>query len=89
MMHDVWWDVKPTLAGRIIDVVTAKTDTAQWREAALKAVNDTILLIVAVILTGYVCISRHGSNLVFHVDHASVCHWDGCLSSTSNYNTRE
>ncbi|KAG0562253.1 hypothetical protein M758_9G161500 [Ceratodon purpureus] len=44
----------PTFAGRVIDIVTAKPDTEEGREAALKAVNHTILEIVAVILIGSV-----------------------------------
>lgn len=44
--------LKPTFAGKVIDIVTSHPDTEEGREAALKAVNHTILLIVAVILTG-------------------------------------
>jgi hypothetical protein len=48
--------LKPTFAGRVIDIVTAQPDTDEGRAAALKAVNHTILEIVAVIIIGYVCI---------------------------------
>jgi ABC-type multidrug transport system fused ATPase/permease subunit len=44
----------PTFAGKVIDIVTSRPDSEEGREAALKAVNHTILLIVAVILTGSV-----------------------------------
>uniref|UniRef100_A0A7I4D4H7 ABC transmembrane type-1 domain-containing protein n=1 Tax=Physcomitrium patens TaxID=3218 RepID=A0A7I4D4H7_PHYPA len=42
----------PTFAGRVIDIVTAHSDTDEGREAALKAVNHAILLIVVVVLVG-------------------------------------
>jgi len=42
----------PTFAGKVIDIVTAKPDTEEGREAALKAVNSEILLIVMVIIVG-------------------------------------
>jgi len=55
---EYWLRWKPTFAGKVIDIVTSQPDTEEGREAALKAVNQTILLIVAVILTGYVCMHR-------------------------------
>lgn len=54
LILEYWSVLKPTFAGKVIDIVTAQADTEEGREAALKAVNRTILLIVAVILTGYV-----------------------------------
>jgi len=66
LIEEPWWDLKPTFAGRVIDIVTAKTDTEESREAALKAVNETILLIVGVILTGYVCRERNLYSLRVH-----------------------
>jgi len=42
----------PTFAGRVIDIVTSQPDTDEGRAAALKAVNHTILEIVAVIIIG-------------------------------------
>ena len=46
--------LKPTFAGKVIDIVTAQPETDEGRAAALKAVNQTILEIVAVIVIGYV-----------------------------------
>jgi hypothetical protein len=47
-------DRQPTFAGKVIDIVTAHPDTEEGRKEALKAVNQTILLIVAVVIVGYV-----------------------------------
>jgi ABC-type multidrug transport system fused ATPase/permease subunit len=44
----------PTFAGKVIDIVTAHPDTEEGRKEALQAVNQTILLIVAVVIVGYV-----------------------------------
>ncbi|KAH9565053.1 hypothetical protein CY35_04G057900 [Sphagnum magellanicum] len=42
----------PTFAGKVIDIVTAHPDTEEGRKEALQAVNQTILLIVAVVIVG-------------------------------------
>ena len=60
-----WWQtslllwLQPTFAGKVIDIVTAKPDTEEGREAALKAVNSEILLIVVVIVVGYVSLTGY------------------------------
>lgn len=47
--------------------MTTKPDTDQGREAALKAVNETILLIVAVILIGYTLLLNFSNAKSVHV----------------------
>ncbi|KAG6555293.1 hypothetical protein Mapa_003336 [Marchantia paleacea] len=47
----------PKFAGYVIDIVTAKPETEQGREEALKAVNNTILEIVLIIVVGSIATS--------------------------------